>query len=210
MSSTGLANRELNCMTNSTPRLGHPMEVDNEKAAGNLHWHSPRSSYNTFVPQYAIDSEFLKTLLVGRFLPCQLSEPSSYQSSFVNGGLNVNINTSDSGIHSADSESPSPPHSADKPDFFHECEQQLFKLFEFVERNLSSVESDLQALMDHTNVSNVRWTESEEEEVGEKTPLTGNIQEEPVNAALLTHLEQVLISLKESISTSFTHLDRLI
>ena len=205
----GRPDRELGSLTDSSiPRLGRPMEFEGGTPAGNHH----RSSYNTFVPQYTIDSEYLKTLLIDRFLPCELSE-LFYHSSFVNGGLNINTDQSDSGILSAESESPSPPHSADKPDFFHECEQQLYKLFEFVERYLSVVESDSESLMMAPGRGSKSGSDScledEEEEAGEKSPLTGQIQGGPDNSALLTRLQQILTGLKESIATSFTHLDRL-
>ena len=204
----GRTGRELGSLIeSSTPRLGRPMEFEGGKAGS-------RGSYNTFVPQYTIDSEYLKTLLVGKFLPCKLSEPAFYQPSFVDGGLNINSDPSDSGILSAESDSPSPPLSADTPDFFHECEQQLHKLFEFVERHLSVVESDLETLTmapGHGSKSGSdSCPEEDEEEVGEKSPLTGQIEVGPDNVALLARLQKTLTSLKESIVTSFTHLDTLI
>ena len=178
--------------------------------------HPPLNSYNTFVPQYTIDSEYLKTLLVARFLPCDLGEPTSYQSSFVN---RFQDPPTDSGIHSPEIESgsPSPPRPADKtsdkPDFFQECEQQLCKLYEFVERHLSDVESQLQYLTTmaprHGSTSTENKEEEEEEEVGEITPLTGQIQGQQ-NSGLLSHLQRILNSLGESITTSFNHLDKLV
>ena len=201
---------ELGSLTNSViPRLGPPMEIENSRLQ-----HSRHNSYNTFVPQYTIDSEYLKSLLVVKFLPCDLSVPASYSSSFVNQfqhSLNVNSEPGDSGVHSAESDSPSPPHSDDKVDFFHECEQQLNKLLDFVEHHLSVVESDLRTLMmapGHAGGNS--GTDTEDEKAGETTPLTGQIQGGPDNVALLTRLQQILYSLGESITTSFNHLDRLL
>ena len=219
---------ELGSLTSSLiPRLSRPMAIDSPKSSrlGNASGDCRRNSYNAFVPQYTIDSEYLKTLLVGKCLSCELSEPASHSSSFVVSQLPSHVKlmngAGDSGIHitsgSAESESPSPPIHAEQ-DFFHECEQQVNKLFDFVEHHLSAVESDLQTLMASEKDSDGkdRKDESEAEEglVGERTPLiaaaAGQIQGGGDSTALLTSLQQVLGSLGESISTSFQHLDRLV
>lgn len=206
--------RELGSLTNSVvPRLRSPMEIDSKSSSCH---HSRHSSYNTFVPQYTIDSEYLKSLLVNRFLPCELSQPASYSSSFVNqhqNYLNINYHPGDSGIHSEESETPSPPNLADDTDFFQECNKQLNKLYDFVKHHLSAVESDLALTMTprHGDTGGGSDTPDEkDEEVGETTPLTGRLQGGPGNTALLSRLEQILNSLWESLATSFAHLDRLV
>ena len=207
--------RELGSLTRTLiPRLSRQME----------NGRGTHTSYNTFVhvPQYTIDSEYLKTLLVSRFLPCELGQPISFQSSFVNnfqqGQFDQPRLTEDSGIHSAESDSPSPPNAANKADFFQECEQQLLKLYEFVERHLSFVESEFQSLTMTpkevrnrlASVSSDSCTNDEDEEIPEIAPLIGQIQMGTDSSNVLTRLQQILNSLKESIVTSFDHLDRLV
>lgn len=202
------SDRELGSLTNSViPRLNSPMEIDSKSSSRH---HSRHSSYNTFVPQYTIDSEYLKGILVSRFLPCQLSKPASYSSSFVDQLQNsLNCHPGDSGINSEESETPSPPNSADITDFFQECTQQLNRLYCFVEYHLSAVERDLKTLAmapRHGDESSGRDTPDEkDEEVGETTPLTGSGR-----TALLSRLQQILNSLAVSIATSFAHLDKLV
>ena len=202
------SDRELGSLTNSViPRLNSPMEIDSKSSSRH---HSRHSSYNTFVPQYTIDSEYLKGILVSRFLPCQLSKPASYSSSFVDQLQNsLNCHPGDSGINSEESDTPSPPNSADITDFFQECTQQLNRLYCFVEYHLSAVERDLNTLAmapRHGDESSGRDTPDEkDEEVGETTPLTGSGR-----TAVLSRLQQILNSLAVSISTSFAHLDKLV
>ena len=125
------------------------------------------------------------------------------------------VTPSDSGIQSAESDSSSPLNSAEA-DFFRECELQLHKLFQFVEQHLSLVESELESLtMAPRQVRNrvgsagsEVCSDEEEEKVDEVTPLTGQIQQSPDKTTVLTSLLHILNSLKESIVTSFNHLDR--
>ena len=211
--------RELASLTRSVipRRTSLGMENCNGWTPGVLH--APQvSSYNTFVPQYAVDSEYLKTLLLGQVRPREPTEPVFSPSSFVTReGSEGQRLTNDSGIQSPDSEtssSPSPPEDA--PNFFEECERELQKLFQFIETHLLSVERDLANL---TMAPNRRRSKSggdscaeedEEEAAGETTPLTRQIQAGPNGAGLLVRLQQTLNSLRESIATSFRHLDKLV
>ena len=204
--------RELASFTGSMiPQLSRPM--------GECSGRSVHKSYNTFVhvhvPHYTIDSEYLKTLLVGKFLPCELGQPTLFQSSFVSNFQQVT--PSDSGIQSAESDSSSTLNSATdntEADYFRECELQLHKLFQFVEQHLSLVESELESLtMAPRQVRNrvgsagsEACSDEEEEKVDEVTPLTGQIQQSPDKITVLTRLLQILNSLKESIVTSFNRL----
>ena len=172
-----------------------------------------------FAPQYVVDSEYLKTLLVGRPPPVQ---PSSSQGSSVAGVQEEEAeeiereerSTNDSGIQCPESASPSPPpapRARGTPEFFQGCERELLQLFAFVEQHLSVVETELGALKmapsrQGRSNSDSSCTEDEEEE-GEDTPFARQIQ---VGPSLLTRLQQTLRSLRESIATSFNRLDQLI
>ena len=179
------------------------------------------SSYNTFVPQYSVDSEYLKSLLLGRLHPCELTEPVLSPSSFdAEEGSEGRRLTNDSGIQSPDSETSPPLSLPDTPDFFTECERELLKLFQFVERHLASVEKDLGTLAmapsrrGKTKSSGGSSGEEDEEEeeryAGETTPLAGQIQVGPTAAGALVRLRHTLDSLRESIASSFSALDKLV
>ena len=203
--------RELGSLTNSLiPRLQRPEDcVDGMSGLA-----CRLTSYSTFVPQYSIDSEYLTTLLVGRILPCELTEPT--HSSFVNHFNPAGKHQpTDSGVHSPESESPPPPNSADEVvDFFRECEQQLHKLYEFVELYLALVERELRLVTMAPGNGGRKGSSGngtgDEDEVDERTPLTGQIQGVGDSDAVLTRLQRILYSLGESITTSFSQLDRLV
>ena len=174
---------------------------------------------NTFVPQYAVDSEYLKSLLVVQLHPGELTELVVSPSSFVAEECSEERRlTNDSGIQSPDREiSSSPPKPAETtPDFFQECERELLKLFQFLEGHLTSVERDLDTLAmapikrSRSKSTGDSCTEEDEEEAGETTPLAGQIQLGPTAATLFVRLQQTLYSLKESITDNFSHLDELV
>ena len=206
--------RELKSLTRSVvPKTSH-VHMDRKGAPTNGRF----PTYSTFQPRvkHVVDSEYLETLLIASILP---SDPSSQQSSHLAGsqgeGQEKQRSTNDSGIQSPGSESPPspPPAAPDPPDFFQESARELRELFVFVEHHLSAVETELGTLAMAPNKrgrSKSRSsddTDEEEDLVGEATPFARQIQ---VGSSVLTRLQMTLEGLKESIATSFTHLDKLV
>ena len=162
------------------------------------------SAYGTFVPYYIVDSEYLKSLLTDKYLPCELSEPAEAGSCDLTHHRNP---SNDSGVQFASGLStPSgPPQEDDELDFFKECEQQIRKLFRFAQFHLLNVTRDFQVFE-----KRMEATESGEEE--ENLSLLDNriqndVMLEP--ASFLAKLQEILTTVHDSIASSFQCLQEL-
>ena len=184
-------------------------------------------SCGTFIPFFTLDSEYLKSLLIGKGYICELEEPASAKS--FHGFFPREITRQDSGedtLSSSESALNSPIADSQKADFLIECEFQLRKLFAFMDLHLSKVESNL------TVVQNVKSASAkEEEEVAEKDIelstntyfsdslsesekaafLDSGVEDNQLNSpkGIVNHLKEVLLSLQESLNSSFASLDEL-
>lgn len=194
------------------------MATKQNKARTEKNWkHQPYHSYGTFVPPYAIDSEYLKSLLVGKFSSYELNEPASPDSATFSAQSHHRNPSSDSGVHlhtgrstpPSPASTPSKPSPEAEPDFFNECEHQVKKLFMFVESHLTKVESDLRRLGQKEKAMEASGESEEEEE--SKSLLDGGIQSDIISepTGLLSRLKEILTTLSESIATSFQYLDEL-
>ena len=184
-------------------------------------------SCGTFIPSFTLDSEYLKLLLIGKGHICELEEPASTKS--FHGLFPPEITRQDSGegtLSSSESALNSPIADSQKADFFTECEFQIEKLFAFMDLHLSKVESIL------TVVQNVKSAcAKQEEEVADKdielsnktyfsdtlsesekaTFLDSGVGDNQLKSpkGIVNHLREVLLSLQESLHSSFASLDEL-
>jgi len=186
-------------------------------------------SYGTFIPYFALDSEYLKSLLIGKSYAYELEEPASAKT--FHGVFPPEITRQDSLEEVLSNSAPSlnsPTNGIPKPNFFIECELQVRKLFAFMELHLSKVEDDLAV-----TVKNVRLASSKQKqkmkELGmeestrsyfadsqgesEKSKLLDSgIQEDYISTStgIMNRLREVLLSLQDSLNSSFAALDELV
>lgn len=185
-------------------------------------------SYGTFIPFFALDSEYLKSLLIGKGYTFELEEPASAKS--FHGFFPPEITRQDSGegtLSSSESALNSPVVDCQKASFFIECEFQLRKLFGFMELHLSRVESDLAVAVQSVKSSNAKQELGEAEkdvELYTKTYISDDALSDSEKATFLdsgvevnhsskgivNRLREVLLSLQESLNSSFASLDELV
>ena len=185
-------------------------------------------SYGTFIPFFALDSEYLKSLLIGKGYTFELEEPASAKS--FHGFFPPEITRQDSGegtLSSSESALNSPVVDCQKASFFIECEFQLRKLFGFMELHLSRVESDLAVAVQSVKSANAKQELGEAEkdvELYTKTYISDDALSDSEKATFLdsgvevnhsskgivNRLREVLLSLQESLNSSFASLDELV
>ena len=186
-------------------------------------------SYGTFIPFFALDSEYLKSLLIGKGYTFELEEPASAKS--FHGYFPPEITRQDSGegtLSSSESALNSPVVDCQKASFFIECEFQLRKLFGFMELHLSRVESDLAVAVQSVKSANAKQELEEAErdvELSTKTYISddalsdsekatfldsGVVEVNHSSKGIVNRLREVLLSLQESLNSSFASLDELV
>ena len=119
-------------------------------------------SYGTFIPFFALDSEYLKSLLIGKGYICELEEPASVKS--FHGFFPPEITRQDSGegtLSSSESALNSPIVDCQKASFFLECEFQIRKLFAFMELHLLNAESELAVAVQNVKSACAKQQEGE-------------------------------------------------
>ena len=195
--------------------------------------------YGSFTPYFEIDSEYLKSLIGGKDNSCELVESASFKNVsgeyFPAAPSNPAIQnveeglSSESGIYSPGSFGVSTPPSKaphnHSSQFFHSCDNQLSKLFSFMEFHLSKIESEVETVRCAVSKDNIH-NPSHEDEVPnylsddsgvyerEKQlllSLNGNKENRVEKSIdLLSRLREVLVSIQESLSASFHALDALV
>ena len=186
-------------------------------------------SYGTFIPFFALDSEYLKSLLIGKGYTCELEEPASAKS--FHGFFPPEITRQDSGegtLSSSESALNSPIVECQKASFFIECEFQIRKLFAFMELHLSKAESELAVAVQNVKSASAKQEEGEAKsdvELSTKTDFSDALSDSEKTAFLdsgiednqlksskgiVNRLREVLLSLQESLNSSFASLDELV
>ncbi len=189
-------------------------------------------SYGSFTPYCVIDSEYLKSLIGGKDNSCELVEsaslqhiPGAYFPSSVRSTTEEGGSSPESGVYSQSPQGTN-PHSSLRTytsAFFSECDIQVTKLFAFMEFHLSKVEGQVNLVRrveskgsihnpsHHTNESDDISNDSGVCETESKT-LLQTLQSDREEGALniLTRLREVLVSIQESLSSSFNVLHSLI
>ena len=188
-------------------------------------------TYGSFTPYFVIDSEYLKSLIGGKESnSCELVESASLQN--VPGAYfpaSVTNNNSEgspeSGIFSPRGGSiQSSLRASYTPEFFHECDIQLSKLLTFMEFHLSKIESQVDVVRRVENKDSIhnpsRKDDAKDEELSDDSGVCDNESkhllvtldpEEPqASLSLLTRLREVLVSIQESLASSFASLDALV
>lgn len=167
--------------------------------------------YGTFTPYFVIDSEYLKSLIGGRDSSCELVESTSLPSSsyFPVSSLTNRSSSPESGIYSP------PSKQQDTPQFFSECDIQLTKLFAFVEFHLSKVASQLRVVSSAESKGSIHnpSNHGNDEDMSsddDNETLLNTLNNDNSEECTLTRLKEVLESIQESLSSSFTALNSLI
>ncbi len=165
-------------------------------------------SYGTFTPYYVIDSEYLKSLIV-KDSGCELVESASLPTAsyFPSRLSNDRPSTPDSGIYS-------PSQQQNTPQFFSECDIQLSKLFAFLEFHLFKVENDLNVVIRALNKDSVHnpsyYTENNMSEDELLHTFNKDDDSEEHGLSILSRLREVLVSVYDSLCSSFASLNNLI
>lgn len=189
-------------------------------------------SYGSFTPYCVIDSEYLKSLIGGKDNSCELVESASLQpvpGAYFPSSLGSQSPTEDggsspeSGVYSPRGASLHSSLRTYSSAFFSECDIQLSKLFAFMEFHLSKVEAQVNLVRrveskgsihnpsHHTIESDDISDDSGVCETESKT-LLQTLQSDREEGALsiLSRLREVLVSIQESLSSSFNALHSLI
>ena len=110
--------------------------------------------HGTFIPYFALDSEYLKSLLIGKSY--EREEAASAKSFH---GIFPGQDSLEEVLSNSAPSLNSPVNGIHKPSFINECELQVRKLFAFMELHLSKVEDDLEV-----TVQNVRLASSKQKQ----------------------------------------------
>ena len=184
-------------------------------------------SYGTFIPYFALDSEYLKSLLIGKSY--ELEEAASAKS--FHGVFPPEITRQDSLEEVLSNSAPSlnsPVNGIHKPSFFIECELQVRKLFAFMELHLSKVEDDLEVTVQNVRLASSKQKQKMKESGMEESTksyfanlqgesekselLNSGIEEDHTSTStgIMNRLREVLLSLQDSLNSSFAALDELV
>lgn len=195
-------------------------------------------SYGTLTPYFMIDTEYLKSIIEGKGSNCELVESASLKNTpglFFPSTLRQNLrdkersSSFESGVVSNQRgitvESPT-INASYVPNFFTNCEQQVTKLFSFMDFHVSKVESDVEVVRrtnrgENENDPSFVVDENDDENLSDdsgvcenetKHLLTTEDDEDQIQSSVgvLTRLREVLVSLQESLSSSFAALDELV
>ena len=152
-------------------------------------------SYRTFIPYFALDSKYLKSLLIRKGYTYEPEESGSAEPLSISApSLNSPVN----GIH--------------KPSFFVECELQVRKLFAFMELHLSKVEEDLAVTVKNASLASSNQKRKMKEAAMEEFTKSYGIEEDHTSTStgIMNRLREVLLSLQDSLNSSFAALDELV
>ena len=195
--------------------------------------HHRQISYGTFIPFFTVNAEYLKSLLAEKGVAYELPDSSSSKNSQNHFPPEFSRQSSvDAASDTSSSEASlvGTYASVNRPretTFFKECELQIRKLFTFMELHLSKVESDLEGVclrpnprgnrnepsMESSTKDYFSESSSSDEDATENSKLSDSgIEDDHMRTTigLLQRLKEVVLSLQESFSHSFSCLDELV
>ena len=194
-------------------------------------------SYGTFTPYFVIDSEYLKSLIGGKDNSCELADSASLKNvpgpgDYFPGPRSVIQSpeegfSPESGIFSPGSDPPTPLDIPEvvttrTPEFFHECDIQLSKLFGFMEFHMSKIESQVDTVRRIESQESIHNPSHEDNYISDDSgvydrekqlllTLNGTKGDRvETSIGILSRLREVLVSVQESLSASFEALDALV
>lgn len=179
-------------------------------------------SYGTFIPHFEIDSEYLRTFVGRNVRSCELPESASQKNSpglyfpeYLGKELKGDNSDSDGDNFNTISDKSPSINTSYIGNFFTHCEDQLAKLFAFMDFHMRKVESDFEALKQSSRSLAELHVQSDSENLSDPCrvrilPAVPGKDQIQSSLDLLGQLRRVAVSLKESLSSSFAALDNLL